>query len=105
MFWGALALFVKSADEDVITTAIIMIEEGSWQMSVWLQNKALEAKSRIISSYEYYYGGVEMRSRVFEAYLFTPSGEWVATPTIENLPITLSASHKAGSLGLYRSST
>ncbi|KAH4413401.1 hypothetical protein HBH92_092350 [Parastagonospora nodorum] len=75
VFWGALTPFVKSADEDVMTRAIIMIEELTWWISVRLQSKAPGPKSRIKPRHEYRDDGSSMAIWVYEASLFTLSGD------------------------------
>ncbi|EAT87034.2 hypothetical protein SNOG_05970 [Parastagonospora nodorum SN15] len=93
VFWGALTPFVKSADEDVMTRAIIMIEELTWWISVRLQSKAPGPKSRIKPRHEYRDDGSSMAIWVYEASLFTLSGETVPQSDLIQQHTNSAASH------------
>jgi hypothetical protein len=68
-----LTPFVESTDEDAMARSILVMEEGTWCMTVELRDHALEPKSHIIPSHGQYIGdGSRLGSEVYKANLFTP---------------------------------
>lgn len=75
MFWDALEPLVESSDEDIMTRAVLVTQEGSWWVRVFVEDYAPEPKSHITPCHQKAIISLNRRKKVYEAHLFTPSGQ------------------------------